>query len=31
MSEPRIFQINASPEGGVPKHALREAQMEMTT
>jgi MOSC domain-containing protein YiiM len=28
MSEPRIFQINASPEGGVPKHALREAQID---
>ncbi len=26
--EPRIFQINASPEGGVPKHAQREAQID---
>jgi len=28
MSGPRIFQINASAEGGVPKHALREAQVD---
>ncbi len=28
MNRPRIFQINASPEGGVPKHALRQAQID---
>ncbi len=27
-NEPRIFQINASTEGGVPKRAVREAQID---